>query len=85
LGKISSVRKEAAKQMLSKWSANAPNSRSKPKPKNTSLNGFNKSEGTSFEGRAPLRGMSPDEGVDYRSPPRTKSDNQLQAIPEKTR
>jgi hypothetical protein len=53
------------------------------KNKKTSLNGFTEPQGTSFEGRAPLRGMSPDRGDDYRSPPRTKSSNVLQPLPDK--
>jgi uncharacterized protein YdaU (DUF1376 family) len=49
----------------------------------TSLNGFTEPRGSSFEGRAPLRGMSPDQG-DVRSPPRKKSTNVLQPIPDKS-
>jgi uncharacterized protein YdaU (DUF1376 family) len=78
LGKISSKRKAAAEQMLSKCSELSeqmlrhPTSRS---IKKTFLNGDGK--------RKRYFGISPDEGEGYRSPPRTKADNPLQPLPDK--
>jgi len=69
LGKISRNRKEAAVQMHSKSYAHAANGGRKPKPKNK--NGISR------------QGMSPDRGDDYRSPPRAKSDNVLEPIPDR--
>jgi uncharacterized protein YdaU (DUF1376 family) len=74
LGKISHKRREAADQKHKKRSASAPASTSITKDlKNANANGQAK-QSTEFR----------DKGVDYRSPPRAKSDNVLKPIPHKS-
>jgi len=82
---ISSKRKDAALQKHSKSYANAPSLH----PHTTTTLPIEKlSNGKGSEAPqakpAPARqGPSPDPGLDYRSPPRTKSDNPLMPIPDK--
>jgi uncharacterized protein YdaU (DUF1376 family) len=94
LGKISNQRKEAAKQKHSK-----SNGAARPSTSSSNVDSFlgKQEEGSavqkhSIDPRASLElqlaqkrhlGISPDEGMDYRSPPRKKSDNPLAAIPDR--
>jgi uncharacterized protein YdaU (DUF1376 family) len=80
---ISSKRKDAAQQMLSKRSANAQQT-----PPHTttilpieSLTNGKGSEAPTMHVQVNWR----DPGVDYRSPPKKKSDTPLQPLPEKLR
>jgi uncharacterized protein YdaU (DUF1376 family) len=80
LGKIASNRKAAAEQMLSKRSASAEQNTPQMTPyptstsnRESSLDGKG-SEAPSLQAHVNYR----DPGVDYRSPPRTKSDNVLE-------
>jgi uncharacterized protein YdaU (DUF1376 family) len=77
LGKISSNRKAAAMQMHNKTSTSAPTSTFKTN-RESSLNG---KQDTAREASPNFR----DKGVDYRAPPRTKSDNVLTPLLEKPR
>jgi uncharacterized protein YdaU (DUF1376 family) len=71
---ISNKRKEAALQMHSKSSANALQTTPHTTTTSTYLNA------SLGKGR---QGSSPDLGLDYRSPPRQKTDNVLVPLPEK--
>lgn len=77
-GELSNKRKDAALQMHSKRRASATVLHMHPPSQSLS----NSSNGSSMEPRA-RQGMSPDRGDDYRAPPREKSDNILQPIPDK--
>jgi hypothetical protein len=79
-GEISNKRKDAALQMHSKSRANghANGHANDPHTTTTSTTTFkNASLGKGS------RGMSPDLGNNYRSPPKAKSDNVLAPLPEK--
>jgi uncharacterized protein YdaU (DUF1376 family) len=94
LGKISNQRKEAAKQKHGK-----SNGAAHPSISTSNVESFlgQQEEGSavqkhSVDPRASLElqlaqkhhlGISPDKGMDYRSPPRIKSDNPLAPIPDK--
>jgi len=71
---ISNKRKDAALQKHSKSSANG-HANSPHTTTTTTFKDASLGKGS--------RGMSPDLGNDYRSPPRTKSDNPLMPIPDK--
>jgi uncharacterized protein YdaU (DUF1376 family) len=93
LGKISNKRKAAAEQKHGKSNGFAPTSTSISNRE--SFLGQQEKEATTVQmhGHPPSLelqlaqkhhfGISPDEGIDYRSPPRTKSDNPLIPIPDK--
>jgi uncharacterized protein YdaU (DUF1376 family) len=96
LGKISSKRKAAAEQMLSKSRANAeqttPLSTSTSTSNRDAFNGKGSEapsmqmQGAPSPAPPPQKqylGMSPDQGNAYRSPPVAKSDNVLEPIPER--
>jgi len=71
---ISNKRKEAALQMHSKSRANG-HANHPPSTTTTTFKDTSLGKGS--------RGMSPDLGNDYRSPPRSKSDNPLTPIPDR--
>jgi uncharacterized protein YdaU (DUF1376 family) len=77
-GEISNKRKDAALQMHSKSRANG-HANDPPSTTTTTTTFINASLGKGS------RGMSPDLGNDYRSPPRAKSDNVLAPLPERKR
>lgn len=73
-GEISNKRKDAALQMHSKSRANGY---ANHPPSTTTTTFINASLGKGS------RGMSPDLGNDYRSPPKAKSDNPLMPLPDR--
>jgi uncharacterized protein YdaU (DUF1376 family) len=82
---LSNKRKEAgranAQQVLSKKRAHDP-----PSTLQLPIESLTNGKGREAPAAQPVRsGMSPDVGNDYRSPPRKKSDNPLQPLPEKLR
>src|SRR5262245_21582004 len=93
-GEISNKRKDAAMQMHAKRRANAPvlhmhphsHKKKEAAPKTAAL--ASAPDGAlarpTFEQTTSYTpsGMSPDKGLDYRSPPREKSSNVLQPVPE---
>jgi uncharacterized protein YdaU (DUF1376 family) len=91
LGKISNKRKDAAKQKHGKSNGFAPTSTSTSNVESF-LGKQEEAAPVQMHGPPSLElqlaqkhhlGISPDKGMDYRSPPRTKSDNPLAPIPDK--
>jgi len=85
LAEISSKRSDAAKQKHSKSSAKGYANGLHPVHNHKAKDLKNGKAKQASEHAYRSSGMSPDQGPDYRSPPKRKSDNALQPIPKKGR